>query len=266
VVIDRAVLVTYRKGHRQTPSVILRMAIAALAGILIAHVIVLFVFSDQIDSRLNQERQAAIAKITADAQPQIRLAREAEEARNAGAIMQKQDQIRTLQTDKENILSYMRKNPRERMLLQKDAEIAAAYRDLDQLQANQSYGDAKRVEARLAEDIEKERSRSFNDVLSRTAALHDVVRERAARGDWSALCAYILVVLLLFTLDTMPIAIKVMMPLDTYERVLTRTLQDIENRLLLEADERWEIIRAESEYRLNSRKLLTAHEPQVIEK
>ena len=85
VIIDRAILVTYRKSHRQAPSVLLRMAIAGLAGILIAHMLVLFVFRDQIDHKLSQQRQQTIEQLTQAAQGQILLARHTEEARSAAA-------------------------------------------------------------------------------------------------------------------------------------------------------------------------------------
>jgi hypothetical protein len=56
-----------------------------------------------------------------------------------------------------------------------------------------------------------------------------------------------------------------LLPADTYERVLTRTLMDIENRVMLEAQERWEAVQLETNHRIESRKLLTAPKPAATE-
>jgi len=261
VVIDRAILVTYHKGRRQLPSVFIRMAIAGLAGILIAHMLVLFVFRDQIDQKLDQRRQQSIAGLTQAAQQQIGLARSMEEARGSSAIHAKQREIDDLKADKERLYLYSNGRPRERLLIDINAKLTLAYSELDQLHQQQSYEATRQVEARLAADVDKERSRRYDDVLSRTAALHDVIWERAGTGVWSGLIAYILLVLLLFTLDTLPIAVKVLLPVDTYERVLARTLMDIENRIMLEAQERWEAVQLETTHRIESRKLLAAPAP-----
>ncbi len=262
VVIDRAILVTYRKSQRQMMSVLLRMGIALVAGILIAHMLVLFIFRDQIDHRLEQDRRGAIAQLSRGAQEQIQLARQMEEARNASAIKAKEDQIKTLQADKDNLLLFVRKGMQERLLRSKDDEITLAYRDLDRLQQRQSYEETRRVEARLAEDVQKERQRNFDDVLSRTSALHDVIRERAQNGDWSALVAYVLLVLLLLALDTLPIAIKVMLPLDTYERVLSRNLEELEKRFMLQAEQQWQIFEIQTRQQAQAHCLLQSPVPQ----
>lgn len=244
LILDRAVLITYTRGPGQWAKIVLRLLIAAIAGFIIAHAIVLFVFRDQIAMKTAEYRQSVIASLEATAKRQMEASRAEEEQRHRLALDSKAAHLDDLRRQRASIMFATRGKQMERMLLAKDIEIDRAQAELDALHAQLGYEQARRIEATLAADIARESRREYNDILSRTTALHDVIVERLDRGDYSALATYLLLAALLFALDTLPILTKMMLPRDTYETVLQRTLQHAADRALLDVEERWQVVQS----------------------
>lgn len=221
---DRFIVSTYRKGETiakdlRSVTFLGRMILAVLIGIVIAHPLVLFIFDDSINAKLDQKRTKDIQNIERSYEEQIQPYRRQMETLN--------QQISQKESEAEGEIGRWEKELNEAMKRRRSGRRAASIKEvigrLTKERNSRTEGvreNIKKAEAEISvlgqrRDRDLKNYTQARDYLAREAALDELVAaSRTVR--WSQ---YLIIALFVF-IDILPISFKVMTHKGAYDVAL----------------------------------------------
>jgi Domain of unknown function (DUF4407) len=252
-IFDRFIVSSFRKSDSIGRDLIAipflaRFVFAVLIGIIIAHPLVLFIFEDSINRRLDAKQAAAITDINNRSDNDIGPLRNANNALNQALFnleTRKSEEIRQRETQLLERTRFRRRTSRtrelrtirQRLINERDGQIK---RINEQLHANEA-----RIQVLQSERDNAVREYSeARDYPARESALDDLSAKNPKIG-WTER----LIILLFVFIDTLPITFKVMTKKAAYDVLLDSSNKRIIERTGKDDEVHTELVTKATEYR-----------------